>query len=235
MNADASNELTELESRWSVRERQWARSLGRLRLRVEPLEEQLTRLRRTTWALTVVPGIIALFVLTLFTVIRPARHRVGRDLDPVRADDALPLGGLREAQAPGRRSISRIGRSSRRREKGCSTLRCRRRVPERDETFTSLWDLMIRKGRHRLLLGQVCAFKRHHGEAWTPAPTQPDSSSSRSLSALGASPSVHSSASATEASSSSRNRLRAVCSLRLMVPRGTSSSPAISTSDRPRM
>ena len=40
------------------------------------------------------------------------------------------------------------------------TLRSRRRVPERDETFTSLWDLMIRKGRHRLLLGQVCAFHK---------------------------------------------------------------------------
>ena len=68
MNADASKELTELETRWSVRERKWARRLGRLRLGVEPLEEQLTRYRRTTWALAVVPGIIALMFLTLFTV-----------------------------------------------------------------------------------------------------------------------------------------------------------------------
>ena len=49
-------------------ERNWARRLGRLRLGVEPLEEQLTRYRRTTWALAVVPGIIALMFLTLFTV-----------------------------------------------------------------------------------------------------------------------------------------------------------------------
>jgi hypothetical protein len=68
MNADASKDLTELESRWRMRERKWACRLGRLRLGVEPLEEQLTRLRRTTWALAIVPSIIALIVLTLFTV-----------------------------------------------------------------------------------------------------------------------------------------------------------------------
>ena len=68
MNADASKDLAELETRWRVRERNWARRLGRLRLGVEPLEEQLTRYRRTTWALAVVPGIIALMFLTLFTV-----------------------------------------------------------------------------------------------------------------------------------------------------------------------
>ena len=68
MNADVSKELDELETRWRVRERQWARRLGRLRLGVEPLEEQLTRYRRTTWALAVVPGIIALMFLSLFTV-----------------------------------------------------------------------------------------------------------------------------------------------------------------------
>ena len=68
MNADASKDLAELETRWRVRERKWARRLGRLRLGVEPLEEQLTRYRRTTWVLAVVPGIIALMFLTLFTV-----------------------------------------------------------------------------------------------------------------------------------------------------------------------
>jgi len=68
MQADASEELAKLETRWRVREREWARSLGRLRLGVEPLEEQLARHRRTTWALAVIPGIIALMFLTLFTV-----------------------------------------------------------------------------------------------------------------------------------------------------------------------
>jgi multisubunit Na+/H+ antiporter MnhB subunit len=68
MNADASKDLAELETRWRVRERDWARKLGRLRLGVEPLEEQLERYRRTTWALAIVPGVIALMFLTLFTV-----------------------------------------------------------------------------------------------------------------------------------------------------------------------
>ena len=54
MNADASKDLAELETRWRVRERKWARRLGRLRLGVEPLEEQLNRYRRTTWALALV-------------------------------------------------------------------------------------------------------------------------------------------------------------------------------------
>jgi multisubunit Na+/H+ antiporter MnhB subunit len=68
MNADVSKDLTELDTRWRAREREWARRLGRLRLGVEPLEDQLARYRRTTWALAVVPGIIALMFLTLFTV-----------------------------------------------------------------------------------------------------------------------------------------------------------------------
>jgi ABC-type transport system involved in cytochrome bd biosynthesis fused ATPase/permease subunit len=68
MHGEASKELTELESQWIARQRKWARRLGRLRLGVEPLDEQLTRLRRTTWALAIIPSFIALIVLTLFTV-----------------------------------------------------------------------------------------------------------------------------------------------------------------------
>lgn len=52
---------------WAERERQWRRKLGRLRLGVEPLAEQLDRYRRVTIALTVVPGVIALMFLALFT------------------------------------------------------------------------------------------------------------------------------------------------------------------------
>ena len=62
------NQLPELEARWEAREREWARKLGRLRLGVEPLQEQLDRYRRVTWALMAVPGIMALFFLTLFSV-----------------------------------------------------------------------------------------------------------------------------------------------------------------------
>ena len=39
-----------IESRWRLRENQWRRKLGRLRLGVEPIEEQLARYRGVTWA-----------------------------------------------------------------------------------------------------------------------------------------------------------------------------------------
>jgi hypothetical protein len=58
----------DLESRWRLRENHWRRKLGRLKLGVEPIEEQLTRYRRVTWALTAVPAVIGLMFLTLFTV-----------------------------------------------------------------------------------------------------------------------------------------------------------------------
>jgi hypothetical protein len=58
----------ELESRWRHRENQWRRKLGRLRLGVEPIEEQLARYRRVTWSLTVIPFVLAVMFLTLFTV-----------------------------------------------------------------------------------------------------------------------------------------------------------------------
>jgi hypothetical protein len=58
----------DLESRWRLRQNQWRRKLGRLRLGVEPIEEQLARYRRVTWALTAVPSLLGLMFLTLFTV-----------------------------------------------------------------------------------------------------------------------------------------------------------------------
>ena len=68
METDESSERSELESRWRLREQEWARKLGRLHLGAEPIEDQLARYRRATWGLTVVPGLIALTFLTLFTV-----------------------------------------------------------------------------------------------------------------------------------------------------------------------
>src|SRR4051794_18832617 len=67
MEMNVSHELSELEARWRTREQEWRRKLGRLRLGVEPLDEQLARYRRVTWALTVVPAIIAVMFLGLFT------------------------------------------------------------------------------------------------------------------------------------------------------------------------
>jgi hypothetical protein len=68
MEAKVSMPEGELESRWRQRELQWRRKLGRLRLGVEPIEEQLARYRRVTWVLTVVPSLLGLMFLTLFGV-----------------------------------------------------------------------------------------------------------------------------------------------------------------------
>jgi lipopolysaccharide export LptBFGC system permease protein LptF len=57
----------EREARWRERERQWQKRLGRLRLGVEPLEDQLERYRRVAWALTIVPGIMAAMFVALFS------------------------------------------------------------------------------------------------------------------------------------------------------------------------
>ncbi len=58
---------TDLETTWRKREAWWRRRLGRLRLGVEPLEVQVARYRLVTWALTVVPAILAVMFLALFT------------------------------------------------------------------------------------------------------------------------------------------------------------------------
>jgi hypothetical protein len=68
MQARVSAPDQDLEARWRLRENHWRRKLGRLKLGVEPIEEQLTRYRRVTWALTAVPAVIGLMFLTLFTV-----------------------------------------------------------------------------------------------------------------------------------------------------------------------
>ena len=58
---------------WTVRQRYWARNLGRIRLGVEPVEEQLAKYRRVTLVLTAVPFCVALMFLALFTAFgRPA-------------------------------------------------------------------------------------------------------------------------------------------------------------------
>jgi hypothetical protein len=60
--------LPDLEARWTARRKYWARKLGRLRLGVEPIEEQLTRYRRVTWVLTAIPGFLSAFIFCLFAV-----------------------------------------------------------------------------------------------------------------------------------------------------------------------
>jgi ABC-type transport system involved in cytochrome bd biosynthesis fused ATPase/permease subunit len=68
LGKNVQDPLSELETRWREREREWARKLGRLRLGVEPLDEQLLRYQRVTWAIMIVVGIIVLMFLALFSV-----------------------------------------------------------------------------------------------------------------------------------------------------------------------
>jgi hypothetical protein len=62
--------LVDLETSWSAREAHWARRLGRLRLRVEPIEEQLARIRRVTVVNTAVCGFLSVFLFILFVAFR---------------------------------------------------------------------------------------------------------------------------------------------------------------------
>jgi hypothetical protein len=72
MEANVSTPTTaeDLDAFWRDRENVWRRKLGRLRLGVEPIEEQLARYRRVTWALTAIPSALAIAFFTLFAVFR---------------------------------------------------------------------------------------------------------------------------------------------------------------------
>jgi hypothetical protein len=67
-NTSAPAPARELEAQWQLREDHWRRKLGRLRLGVEPIEEQLDRYRRVTWALTAGPSVLGVMFFTLFAV-----------------------------------------------------------------------------------------------------------------------------------------------------------------------
>ena len=66
MESQESRDVRKSEGAWQDRQRYWRRKLGRLRLGVEPLDEQLARYRRVTWMLTAVPFAIGLMFLGLF-------------------------------------------------------------------------------------------------------------------------------------------------------------------------
>src|SRR5262249_51762806 len=62
----ARRPVVKTPGKWAEREEFWARELPRLRLGAEPIADQLKRLRRTTWALTIVPAIIGVMFVALF-------------------------------------------------------------------------------------------------------------------------------------------------------------------------
>ena len=68
MNVEINRRWIALEDGWREREREWSQWLGRLRLGAEPIEDQLAKYRRVTWGLMIVPAIISVMFLTLFSV-----------------------------------------------------------------------------------------------------------------------------------------------------------------------
>lgn len=59
-------ETQDFVAEWAGRQRYWARKLGRLKLGVEPLSDQLTRYHRATLTLSVVVGALAVMFVGLF-------------------------------------------------------------------------------------------------------------------------------------------------------------------------
>ena len=53
-----------------ARHQHWQRRLRRIRLGAEPVEEQVERLRRVTWGVTVVAGLIGGMIVVLFSAFR---------------------------------------------------------------------------------------------------------------------------------------------------------------------
>ena len=55
---------------WPERQRLWTQELGRVRLGVEPIPEQLRKYRRVAWVITIVAGWMGLFIAVLFTAFK---------------------------------------------------------------------------------------------------------------------------------------------------------------------
>lgn len=62
--------MADADEPWHERQRYWQRRLRRIRFGAEPVEEQVERYRRVTWALTAVPLAIGLMFVGLFGAFR---------------------------------------------------------------------------------------------------------------------------------------------------------------------
>ena len=59
-----------LRETWPQRQRLWAKELGRVRLGVEPIPEQLRKYRQVAWVITIIAGWMGLFIAVLFTAFK---------------------------------------------------------------------------------------------------------------------------------------------------------------------
>lgn len=63
-------DASRLSEVWPDRQRLWVRELGRVRLGVEPIPQQLKRYQGVAWVITIVAGGIGLFISALFTAFK---------------------------------------------------------------------------------------------------------------------------------------------------------------------
>ena len=64
------NDLSKSAESRAERRAYWERKLRRLRLDAEPIEEQIAKYKRVTWALTIISTIMALMFVALFSAFR---------------------------------------------------------------------------------------------------------------------------------------------------------------------
>jgi hypothetical protein len=61
---------TDASANWPDRQREWRKALGRIKIGVEPIPEQVERLRLVSLVMTVVSGGIGAIFIALFTAFR---------------------------------------------------------------------------------------------------------------------------------------------------------------------
>lgn len=55
---------------WPERQRLWVRELGRVRLGIEPIPQQLKRYQGVAWVITIIAALMGLFIAALFTAFK---------------------------------------------------------------------------------------------------------------------------------------------------------------------
>ena len=168
--------------------------------------------------------LLGLMFLTLFTVF--GRPDIGLIFDAVVLLPIVVVAWLDHALLARRARRYLAELSEYLREKELQTRGGRQRRNDLGASLSSFRGREVQLDRHRTAHDQARSSMRRRRRARSRRPRSSESSSW---------PSVHSWASATDASSASLSRFRAVCSRRLTVPSGTSSISAISISEWPRM
>ena len=59
-----------LSEAWPERQRLWVRELGRVRLGIEPIPQQLKRYQGVAWVITIIAALMGLFIAALFTAFK---------------------------------------------------------------------------------------------------------------------------------------------------------------------